>query len=80
MKARPLTILRWTALATLAFGVFVTLPLLWTPGPDGQILGGDLAFLARFLTVCGFIIWSFLSALLIGVFWIDSLISKRRAV
>lgn len=81
MKARPLTLLRWTA--TLAVVVGSALAV------GAAALGpayGDAGFVTRLAQAIpavlfyGFFCWLIVSALVVGVFWIDGRLSNRRAV
>ena len=80
MKVRVPQLLRWSALVTLALGVAMVVGVLSQPYLDGESVGSRLVGSAGPLLFYGAIVWAILSALLLAVFGIDALVSKRRAV
>ena len=80
MKVRVSKLLRWSALFTLVLGVAMVIGVLSQPYAVDETVGARLAESVAPLLFYGTIVWVILSALLLAVFGIDALLSRRRAV
>ena len=68
MKAHPIAIVRWTSLTLLVLGAPVLLP-----SGVQAVLNGAEDVLVAMVIVTG-VVWVGLCGLVLGVFWIDSVI------
>ena len=80
MKVRVSKLLSWSALVTLALGVVMVIGVAFSPYGLGESVQDRLTGSVGPLLFYGAMVWGILSALLLAVFGIDALLSKRRAV
>ena len=80
MKARPLTLLRWTATLAVAVGsAFAVAAAAFGPTYEDEEFLARLAEAVPAVLFYGFFCWVIISALVVGVFWIDGCLSNCRA-